>query len=74
VLAHRAAQQSAEISQSLYINGNKTSAKTFQKLSVYVEQEDALMGALTVKETLYFAAKLSLPRYILPRQFDYTRY
>lgn len=31
-------------------------------MSVFVEQEDALMGALTVHETLDFAAKLSLPR------------
>jgi ABC-type multidrug transport system ATPase subunit len=30
-------------------------------VSSYVEQEDALLGALTVKETLTFAAKLSLP-------------
>lgn len=62
VLAHRVAQKSVHISQSLYINGSKTSIKTFQKMSVFVEQEDALMGALTVHETLDFAAKLSLPR------------
>lgn len=62
VLAHRVAQKSADVSQSLYINGGKTSVKTFQKMSVFVEQEDALMGALTVHETLDFAARLSLPR------------
>jgi ABC-type multidrug transport system ATPase subunit len=62
VLAHRVSEQSAEVTKSLYINGSKTSVKTFQKISVFVEQDDALMGALTVKETLYFAAKLSLPR------------
>ncbi|TLD38185.1 putative ABC transporter [Venturia nashicola] len=61
VLAHRIAQKSADVSQSMYINGSKTSVKTFQKMSVFVEQEDALMGALTVHETLDFAAKLSLP-------------
>lgn len=62
VLAHRVAQKAVDVSQSLYINGNKTSVKTFQKISVFVEQDDALMGALTVHETLDFAAKLSLPR------------
>ncbi|KAE9961533.1 hypothetical protein BLS_001839 [Venturia inaequalis] len=61
VLAHRVAQKAVDVSQSLYINGNKTSVKTFQKISVFVEQDDALMGALTVHETLDFAAKLSLP-------------
>ena len=33
---------------------------TFQRLSSYVESDDALIGSLTVKETLYFAAQLSL--------------
>jgi ABC-type multidrug transport system ATPase subunit len=62
VLAHRQATASATVEQSLYINGKKTALKNFQKISSYVEQEDALVGSLTVKETLNFAAKLSLPR------------
>jgi ABC-type multidrug transport system ATPase subunit len=49
VLAHRA--------------GVPTDLSTFRKLSCYVEQEDALVGSLTVRETLYFAAQLGLPRY-----------
>ncbi|OCK81639.1 putative ABC transporter [Lepidopterella palustris CBS 459.81] len=61
VLAHREATSSATVQQSLYINGNKTSLKDFRKISSYVEQEDALVGSLTVRETLYFAAQLSLP-------------
>lgn len=32
-----------------------------RKISCYVEQEDALVGSLTVRETLSFAASLSLP-------------
>lgn len=33
----------------------------YRRLSAYVEQEDALIGSLTVRETLKFAARLSLP-------------
>ena len=32
--------------------------------SAYVEQEDALVGSLTVRETLEFAARLALPTFI----------
>jgi len=35
-----------------------------RRISCYVEQEEALLGALTVRETLYFAAKISLPSYV----------
>lgn len=35
-----------------------------RKISCYVEQEDALVGSLTVRETLMFAARLSLPNTI----------
>jgi ABC-type multidrug transport system ATPase subunit len=62
VLAHREPTPSATVTQTLAINGLPTSLKNFQKLSSYVEQQDALVGSLTVRETLYFAAKLSLPR------------
>lgn len=61
VLAHREATPSASVQKSLYLNGKETSLKDFRKISSYVEQEDALIGSLTVKETLYFAARLSLP-------------
>ncbi|KAJ9659565.1 hypothetical protein H2201_007314 [Coniosporium apollinis] len=61
VLARREATGKATIKRSLYLNGSKTSLENFRRISSYVEQEDALTGSLTVKETLYFAAKLSLP-------------
>ncbi|KAF2194030.1 putative ABC transporter [Zopfia rhizophila CBS 207.26] len=61
VLAHREATPNATVKQSLYLNGTKTSLRDFRKISSYVEQEDALVGSLTVRETLYFAAQLSLP-------------
>lgn len=65
VLAHRAAIPKAKIEADLRVNGLSTSLNTFRKLSSYVEQEDALVGSLTVRETMYFAAQLALPRYVL---------
>lgn len=61
VLAHRAATPNATVNQTLLINGAPTDLSTFRKLSSYVEQEDALVGSLTVRETLQFAAQLALP-------------
>jgi len=66
ILAHRAAVPKATVRQDLYINGTPTDLTTFRKLSCYVEQEDALVGSLTVRETLYFAAQLALPRSASP--------
>ncbi|KAF1942072.1 P-loop containing nucleoside triphosphate hydrolase protein [Clathrospora elynae] len=62
VLAHRAATTpKSTIQQKLCINGVPATLASFRKLSSYVEQEDALVGSLTVRETLYFAAELALP-------------
>ncbi|KAL1793578.1 hypothetical protein ACET3X_008560 [Alternaria dauci] len=61
ILAHRAAIPNANIRQTLRINGAPTTLSSFRKMSSYVEQEDALIGSLTVRETLYFAAELALP-------------
>lgn len=62
VLAHRDASFQTEVTGSIKVNGAKVSTDTFQTLTSYVEQEDALIGSLTVRETLDFAARLSLPR------------
>lgn len=64
VLAHRTAVTKGSIKQAIRINESPTDVASFAKLSCYVEQEDALVGSLTVRETLYFAAQLSLPRYV----------
>lgn len=45
----------------LYLNGVAADANDFRRMSAYVEQEDALIGSLTVRETLNFAARLSTP-------------
>ena len=47
---------------SVAINGFHVSTAIIQDVSSYVEQEDALIGSLTVRETMDFAARLSLPR------------
>ena len=50
---------------SVAINGVRASRSTLKLVSSYVEQEDALIGSLTVRETMDFAARLSLPRYAI---------
>ena len=71
VLAQRAAASGATVEGNVLINGSRTSRATFRKLNSYVEQDDALIGSLTVQETLSFAAKLALPKSF--RRGDRTR-
>jgi ABC-type multidrug transport system ATPase subunit len=47
---------------SVLVDGACVSAPDYKKLTSFVEQEDTLVGCLTVRETLDFAARLSLPR------------
>ncbi|KAK2804510.1 hypothetical protein FQN50_006585 [Emmonsiellopsis sp. PD_5] len=68
VLAHRENAPGAEIQGDILVNGQKVSLGTFRHLSSYVEQEDVLVGALTVEETLHFAAKLALPSSISKKE------
>lgn len=63
VLARRIPASNARISGATFVDGAKLDAASFKRISSYVEQEDALIGSLTVEETLKFAAELSLPRY-----------
>lgn len=44
---------------SVCVNGATPSRTFFRQMSRFVEQEDALTGSLTVKETLYFSSRLS---------------
>ncbi|KAF7595365.1 hypothetical protein BBP40_006358 [Aspergillus hancockii] len=61
VLARRTASSGAKTTGDCYVNGVKLDNATFNRITSYVEQEDALIGSLTVQETLKFAADLSLP-------------
>ncbi|DAA75866.1 TPA_exp: putative ABC transporter [Trichophyton benhamiae CBS 112371] len=64
VLAGRANSLRDGVNGEVLVNGRTASKETFRHLSSYVEQEDVLIGSLTVEETLYFAAQLSLSRSI----------
>lgn len=64
VLAGRANSLRDGVNGEVLVNGRTASKETFRHLSSYVEQEDVLIGSLTVEETLYFAAQLSLSRFV----------
>ncbi|KOS19454.1 ABC transporter G family member 12 [Escovopsis weberi] len=58
VLARRPTN-AASVEANVLVNGQKLSLSQFQKITCFVEQEDALIGALTVRETLDFSSRLS---------------
>lgn len=49
----------ASSSGSVLVNGTSLPQPAFREITRFVEQDDALIGALTVRETLYFASRLS---------------
>lgn len=60
---HSSATQSYKYSGTMTFNGQVPSRSLARSLCSYVTQEDdGLMPSLTVRETLYFAAELRLPR------------
>ncbi|KAJ5083916.1 hypothetical protein NUU61_008495 [Penicillium alfredii] len=68
VLARRAAASGAKVLGESYVNGAKIDSGAFERMTSYVEQEDALIGSLTVEETLNFAADMSLPSSVSKHQ------
>ena len=48
---------------NVLVDNTRVSAPDYKKLTSFVEQEDTLIGSLTVRETLDFAARLALPKY-----------
>jgi ABC-type lipoprotein export system ATPase subunit len=62
-LAHRVAAAGATTTGRVMVNGQTSDRSMVRNLSAYVEQEDALIGSITVRETMAFAARLSLPRF-----------
>ncbi|ODQ51217.1 P-loop containing nucleoside triphosphate hydrolase protein [Saitoella complicata NRRL Y-17804] len=50
------------IGGDMWVNGGvRLTGEVVREVGTYVEQEDALLGSLTVRETLEFAARLALP-------------
>jgi ABC-type multidrug transport system ATPase subunit len=64
VLAHRTAPRNASVKATVYVNGGEANAETLHGISAYVGQNDALVDSLTFRETLHFAARLSLPKHV----------
>lgn len=58
VLASRPTS-AAEVDGNVLVNGATPSKTSFRQMSRFVEQEDVLIGSLTVRETIFFASKLS---------------
>ena len=67
VLAHRKTVN-AQIHGEVMINNERTGLTAMRNLSSFVEQEDALIGSLTVRETVNFAARLGLPSSVSKRE------
>jgi len=65
VLAHRDTP-GATVEGESYLNGIIPSVGQFRELSSYVEQDDALIGSLTVRETMHFSARLAHKKYQCP--------
>jgi ABC-type multidrug transport system ATPase subunit len=59
-LANRVAANSTQVVGDILVNGRRATRADLRQISSYVEQEDALIGSLTVRETMDFAARLSL--------------
>ena len=59
-LANRPVAAKAKVECNIFINGAAVSSTELRRVARYVEQEDILIGSLTTRETLDFAAKLGL--------------
>ncbi|RAL13164.1 P-loop containing nucleoside triphosphate hydrolase protein [Aspergillus homomorphus CBS 101889] len=68
LLARRPATSGSKVLGGTYVNGAEVASASFGQMTSYVEQEDALIGSLTVRETMKFAADLSLPSSVTKRQ------
>jgi ABC-type multidrug transport system ATPase subunit len=59
LLARRVVGKNVKIEAKVLVNGAPCSDTAFRKISSYVEQEDALIGSLTARETVDFCARLA---------------
>lgn len=66
-----ARRQDTSATGNIGINGSERPLAVHRDISAFVEQEDTLIGSLTVHETLKFAARLSLPRTVSSDQLHH---
>ncbi|KAK3938488.1 P-loop containing nucleoside triphosphate hydrolase protein [Diplogelasinospora grovesii] len=59
VLGSRPVGPTQKVEATVLVNGHKPSRNAFREMSRFVEQEDALIGSLTVRETLDFSSRLA---------------
>ena len=64
----RRSTNSGSTTGTIFTNGTHLPQSDFRRISRYVEQEDALIGSLTVRETVDFSARLSLARSVTKRE------
>ncbi|KAH7907698.1 hypothetical protein BJ138DRAFT_1159506 [Hygrophoropsis aurantiaca] len=62
ILARRRKAGSVSSSSSILVNGRLIPNSQYSQVTGYVDQEDTLMGTLTVYETVLYSALLRLPR------------
>ncbi|KAI8715406.1 hypothetical protein NCS52_01048200 [Fusarium sp. LHS14.1] len=67
VLARRPTNAS-DVEAEVLVNGSRLSRAAFREVSCFVEQEDALIGSLTVRETLEFSSRLASTSSSLPKR------
>lgn len=64
----RRSTSSGSTTGTVLTNGTHLPQSAFREISSYVEQEDALIGSLTVRETVDFSARLSLAGVVTKRE------
>jgi len=62
ILARRTVASNAKVSGDILVDGHTVSGASFRSIASFVEQEDALIGSLTARETVEIAAHLARPR------------
>lgn len=61
VLARRHVKAS-KVESDMLVNGGHMSNSNFKEVACYLEDRDAFIGSLTVRETLEFSSRLANPR------------
>ena len=59
VLAYRTSPRSSTLEGGIFINNERATLNKIKQLSSYVEQEDSLIGSLTVLETVDYSAQFA---------------